>query len=158
MKKLDKLLEAVMKEKAELINQEANEDDREQLIAALRDKMRMEIIDEIRTEYKNELKEEANTELQEELNKNKLDKIKELMWSGFILAFLVGIAVNQVTDLIGFCKGTIEKTAVWQTIVILVVLVAICVVAYLYTFFSQAIKILHDDKNKKKNEDLDKNA
>ena len=114
-----------------------------------------EIIREIRTEYKNELKKEVDLEVQEELNQKKINDIKELMWSGFLLAFVVGLAVNQVTDIIGYLKGQITMESIWSTVAITGVLLLVCIVAYLYSFFSHAIRLLKSDK--KKNEDLNNN-
>lgn len=155
MKELDKLLDAVMNEKSDLIDKEADDGDREELIEALREKKRTEIIREIRTEYKNELKKEVDLEVQEELNQKKINDIKELMWSGFLLAFVVGLAVNQVTDIIGYLKGQITMESIWSTVAITGVLLLVCIVAYLYSFFSHAIRLLKSDK--KKNEDLNNN-
>ena len=66
---------------------------------AARDRTAKEIYEEI----KNELKEEAINEAQEEIKSQKLiHKIKELRTLtiiGIIIAFFVGMAVNQVTGL-----------------------------------------------------------
>ena len=68
---------------------------------AARDRTAKEIYEEI----KNELKEEAINEAQEEIKNQKLiHKIKELRTLtiiGIIIAFFVGMAVNQLTGLFG---------------------------------------------------------
>ena len=155
MKELDKLLDTVMNEKSDLINKAADNSDKEELIEALREKKRAEIIQEIRSEYKNELKNEVDLEVQETINQQKIKDIKELMWSGFLLAFVVGLTVNQFTDIISYLKGKITMEFVWSTVIITGVLLLICIAAYLYSFFNHAIRILNSDK--KKHEALDKN-
>ena len=54
-KELDRILDAVMKAKEELIREEATEEERNELIASLREQRKKIIIQEIRQEYKEEL-------------------------------------------------------------------------------------------------------
>lgn len=49
----------------------------------------------------------------------------EAFWTAVILALLVGIAVNQITELILMTKGDNSLPGTWGTIVIIVVLVYI---------------------------------
>lgn len=51
MTELDRVLDTVMKSKAELIKNEAPDEDRDEFIASLREQQRKKIIDEIREDY-----------------------------------------------------------------------------------------------------------
>ncbi len=88
MSELDKVLDKVMEIKAELIQESAPDADKEELIAALRDKKKQSIILEIREEYKKELIREAKKEVNEEANRQKIEDLRNLMWSGFFLVLL----------------------------------------------------------------------
>ncbi|KAI4442009.1 hypothetical protein FMM80_21480 [Schaedlerella arabinosiphila] len=150
MSELDKVLDKVMEIKAELIQESAPDADKEELIAALRDKKKQSIILEIREEYKKELIREAKKEVNEEANRQKIEDLRNLMWSGFFLAFLVGLAVNQVTDIIGYYKGTVAVDEIWPTVAWSVALCGVCIVAYIYNFLVKAISLINNSKNKKK--------
>lgn len=150
MSELDRVLDAVMKAKEELIKEEASEEERAELIASLREQRKKKIIQEIRQEYKEELIQEADMEVKERVNRQKLEELKKLMWSGFLLAFIVGLAVNQATDIIGYCKGAVTVDNLWITIIITGFLCVICLLAYLYSFFKDAISLFDDLKTKKR--------
>ncbi len=102
MSELDKVLDALMKDKKELIIQEAPSDDRDEFLALFRENKKKKIIEEIKEEYKQILIQEADIEIKKEVNRQKIEDLKSLMWSGFLLAFIVGLAVNQATDIIGY--------------------------------------------------------
>ena len=121
MSELDKILDAVMKSKMELIQREAPSEERDELITALREKKKQEIV-------------------------------KSLMWSGFLLAFVVGLAVNQATDLIGYYKGTVMVDEIWPTVMITCGLCLICIGAYVYSFWKNAVSLFDDFKKNKKQE------
>ncbi|MCI9610787.1 MAG: hypothetical protein HFH33_01945 [Eubacterium sp.] len=148
-KELDRILDAVMKAKEELIREEATEEERNELIASLREQRKKIIIQEIRQEYKEELIREADLEVKERVNRQKLDELKKLMFSGFLLAFIVGLAVNQATEIIGYYKGTITADNLWITLVLTGGLCLICLLAYLYSFFKDVMALLDDLKSKK---------
>lgn len=142
MSELDKLLDAVMKQKEELISEQVTDADKNEMIIALREKKKTEIVNEIKQEYKQQLKEEVDIEAEQKLHQQKIDDLKSLMWSGFFLAFLVGMAVNQVTEFIGFYKGTVQMNSVRSTVVLSLIFIAICIVAYLLSFLNNALSII----------------
>ncbi len=150
MGELDKVLDKVMESKAELIQESAQDADKKELIAALREKKKQSIVSEIREEYKKELIREAKEEVSKEANRQKMKDLESLMWSGFFLAFLVGLAVNQVTDIIGYYKGTVAVGEIWPTMIWSAIFCGICILAYLYSFFKKAISLVDSSKNKKK--------
>ena len=91
MGELDRVLDTVMKDKAELIMQEATEEEREEIITSLREHKKREIIAEIRKEYKEELIQEAYSEAKKASERQKIEDLKSLMWSGFCLPLLLGL-------------------------------------------------------------------
>mgnify|MGYP000911505253 FL=1 len=99
-KKLNNVIEKSLKFSDFYKNKNIDKDEEARFsFEAARDKTAKEIYEEI----KNELKEEAINEAQEEIKNQKLiHKIKELRTLtiiGIIIAFFVGMAVNQVTGL-----------------------------------------------------------
>lgn len=142
-----------MKAQEELIKQEAPEEDRKELISSLRELKKKKIIEEIKKDYKEELLVEIHDEVQKERDRQKIDDLKNLMWSGFVLAFIVGLAVNQATDVIGYYKGSVEGEQIWLTMVITGILCMACFAAYLYSFFKKAISI-YNNWEKDKREDV----
>ena len=78
MSELDKLLDAVMKQKEELINEQVTDADKNEMIIALREKKKTEIINEIKQEYKQQLKEEVDIETEQKLHQQKIDDLKRV--------------------------------------------------------------------------------
>ena len=146
MSELDKLLDAVMKQKEDLISEQAIHSDKNEMIIALREKKKREIVNEIKQEYKQQLKEEVDIEIEEKLHQQKIEDLKSLMWSGFFLAFIVGLAVNQVTELIGFYKGTVQVESVLSTVILTIIFLGICIMAYIYSFLKNALSIINKKK------------
>lgn len=155
MSELDKVLDVIMRDKSEIIIKEAPAEDKEEFTALLRENKKKKIIEEIKEAYKQELIREADIEIKKELNRQKIKELKSLMWSGFLLAFIVGLAVNQATDIIGYFKGPVSDDDIWITIVITAMLCMICLGAYVYSFLKNVID-LFDDIKKEKAEDISK--
>lgn len=150
MGELDTLLDAFIKLRADALKENVSQKEREEIFAALREKKKADIIHEIKEEYKTELMEEVNLEAEKGLNRQKIEDLKSLMWSGFVLAFLVGLAVNQTTDIIGFYKGTVTVGDIRPTAFLALGLCAFCILAYIYSFLRNAVSLL-DDLKKSKN-------
>lgn len=70
-----------------------------------------------------------------------ISQLKNLMWNGFLIAFLVGLAVNQITDLIGYWKGSVSLSSLMPTLIITVILVAICMGLYFYNMIKETVDI-----------------
>ncbi len=144
MSELDRVLDAVVKSKEDLINAEASDEDKSELIASLRERRKKKIIEEICAKYKEELMREIDIEAKKEANLQKIEELKSLVWSGFLLAFIVGLAVNQATEIIGYYKGTITVDDIIPTIIITIILCIICLAAYMYSFFRNAISLFEN--------------
>lgn len=146
MKELDKVLQALINAKAEVLSQNATLEEQTDFKEALIENYKSKIIHEIKEEYKAEITEEVKRESKQSEYKQKLKDLHELMRNGFILAFIVGLAVNQVTDIISFVKGASSIKDITSTVIIAIILIAICIVYYLYNFFKQGIEIFNENK------------
>lgn len=142
MTKLEKLIDEFLRLRYSYLMERVKEEELEDAIIALREKKAEEIVDEIKQSCIDELKEEARRQISEEQEKQKIKDIKSVVWQGFILAFLVGLAVNQTTELIGFAKGIITSGSVGWTWVLALFLLFACFGAYFFTFLTNALKLI----------------
>lgn len=146
MTELDKVLDTVMKAKEDCIDEKAPKHDKVEFINALRESKKQQIIEEIRVEYKKEIEEEIQKELESDRNREKLHEIKSLLWNGFFLAFFVGLAVNQVTEILSFLKELKSDQELFYTILLSGVFLGVCVLMYAYSFLKSALKIFDEWK------------
>lgn len=77
------------------------------------------------------------------------------MWEGFIIAFFVGLSVNQATDIISFYKGASSLPSIGATVIITLILIAISIGVYVYTFLSNVLALIKDWKDEKQNKQED---
>lgn len=107
-----------------------------------------EIIELKKEKFKNELK---KTKQDEEL-KQHMKRTKNIIYEGFIMAFVVGLAVNQFTDLIGIYKGTIpyDINVLKSSVKFVCILVLISVCTYFYKFLTDVLSYIgkHTEKEK----------
>ena len=68
----------------------------------------------------------------------------KLTVEGFLVAFFVGLLVNQVTDFIGYFKGTIQVADIWPTIMISIVLLIVCTGFFIFMFLSEILKLFKE--------------
>lgn len=146
MGELDKVLDALMKSKTDIIRDSVSKEEQEDLIEALRERTKNRIIQEIKAEYKAEVLKEVDFEIQQQANAKKISELKSLMWNGFVLAFVVGLVVNQVTDVIGYYKGSVSLSVIWPTNIIIAVLLSICLAFYFYGFIKSALSIINKEE------------
>ena len=146
MGELDRVLDALMKAKTDIIRESVSKEEQEELIEALRERKKSLIIQEIKEEYKAEVLKEVDLEIQQQVNAKKISELKSLMWNGFALAFVVGLAVNQVTDVIGYYKGSVNLEVIWPTNIIVAVLLLICLAFYFYGFIKSALSIINKEE------------
>ena len=139
------VISAFIKAKSNIISQSAQPEDVDELTSALAERTKANIELEIREKYKQEIIAEAQKEIEKERDKQQIREIRKLMWAGFFVAFLVGLAVNQVTEIIAYLKG--DSTTIWVTVLISVVLLLICIGIYLYSFLND-VKNYFDHKSK----------
>lgn len=102
-KKLDSLVDLVISKNDDYSNLE----DGNKLL--VNKKLKSEILYEIKQEVKENAIEEAKKDIDDYMTKKKLKDYKELTIFGLIIAFIIGLSVNQFTDVIGFYKKLIDK-------------------------------------------------
>ena len=142
MGKLDEVLNVFCDSKKDVFANNAKKEDIQALKELLKNEIRQNIVDEIVSERSKEIE----TKVQEEFDRNKeekrIEEAKNLLWNGFIMAFIVGVLVNQVTDIISFYKGGSSLNAIFPTVWICVALAIFCLGMYIYTFAQNFIKIV----------------
>ena len=151
MDKLDIVIDTYIKENRKKCEDKYSEEHISEMEDALRERLKKQIVDKIKNDYSQEILKNANEEVQKRENIEKLNQLKSIMWTGFVIAFVVGLFVNQVTDIIGYFKGTVNLTHLLPTIVVGIVLFLICLVLYLYSFFKNIMDMYNDLKSKQNN-------
>ena len=115
------------------------------ILAAAEENIKKKIIEEIEPEIREEEYRKAKAEVETEENGKRLEELKEIIWSGFLVAFLVGLLVNQVTDVITYFKS---GSMPW-TVIAIIVLLFICLAVFFYMFATRVKKIYDDIKKHK---------
>ena len=140
MRELDRILDMAAEHQCEIIRDDASEEQREQLLKAFKSDKRIEIISEIKSDYREELKADVQKEMNKRNSEEKIKQLKMVMFTGFILAFFVGLAVNQFTELIGHLKRTNLLEPIWPTACAAALFLFVCVLVYGVYFLKEAIK------------------
>lgn len=146
LESVKKLLEkefAVFKEtKQKELADSAIEDLDSTYINTFIDDLKQEIIDlEIE-----QLEDKIDEAIIEKERKDYLKKIRSLLYEGLIVAFLVGLSVNQVTDLIGIAKGTIENQYLFSSLWWVLGIGIAAVIVFLLKFFTDVLKYVKTGK------------
>lgn len=139
-KKLDTMIESYIAVKEKDL-ETIPESDREEYLELLREKIKKMVVEEVKQEYKAQVMADAESDIQQRISDNRISQLKNLMWNGFLIAFLVGLAVNQITDLIGYWKGNVSLNSLMPTLIITVILVAICMGLYFYNMIKETVDI-----------------
>lgn len=139
-KKLDTMIESYIAVKEKDL-ETIPESDREEYLELLREKIKKMVVEEVKQEYKAQVMADAESDIQQRISDNRISQLKNLMWNGFLIAFLVGLAVNQITDLIGYWKGSVSLNSLMPTLIITVILVAICMGLYFYNMIKETVDI-----------------
>ncbi|MFR6454057.1 MAG: hypothetical protein ACLUOG_03420 [Peptoniphilus lacrimalis] len=138
-KKLDSLVDLVISKNDDYSNLE----DGNKLL--VKKKLKSEILYEIKQEVKENAIEEAKKDIDDYMTKKKLKDYKELTILGLIIAFIIGLSVNQLTDVIGFYKKLIYKEP-WVSILTAIIIVAIAI----YLIFKHILKEIDNLSDNKK--------
>lgn len=142
---LDSLIDKVLKND-EKIFIAAPKEDKEKYQQSLKETFISQIKEEI-------IKEEAEKFAEEIIKSKKAKKIEEIkstILTGVCLSFFLGLIVNQVTDIIGYLKGSVSLEKLDSTLWILFWLGLITVAILFYLFIENVLKFLN--KNEDKNE------
>ncbi len=151
MEKLEKLVDFYVNENiGKVDNEKMKQDSKLEFVDALKETITKQIVDEVKCTCVKEITDAADVEIQTRENKEKLKQLKTLMWTGVVVAFVAGLLVNQVTELIGCAKGIVTMNSIWPTVIISIGLLGICLIIYGYSFAKDVIKMYNDIKSKKK--------
>ena len=122
-------------------------DDKELYVNAIKKQLTDKIYNEVRKEVRDEALADADELIEKKAGVKRIEEFKKLTINGLIVAFFVGLLVNQSTDIIGYFKGSFETQNIWYTVVITAVLFLICAGISLWLFISELIKMLRKEKN-----------
>ena len=115
------------------------------------DAIKKQLSDKIYAEIKQEILESVLADAEEIIEKKaglkRIEEFKKLSIDGLIVAFFVGLLVNQSTDIIGYFKGSFSTNNIWLTVEVAIVLLLICVGIFVGLFISELIKLLRKDKH-----------
>jgi hypothetical protein len=106
------------------------------------DDMSKEIIDLKKEQYLTELKKARKDE---EL-KQYLTKTRKILYEGFFMAFIVGLAVNQITDLIGIGKGNVVKDILQSTSIISGILFFLSFIIFFWKFIVDILDYFNKER------------
>lgn len=113
--------------------------------------IKKELIDSIYEEVKEDIRDNAVREayeiIDEKAGLKRIDEFKKLMINGFIVAALVGLLVNQLTDIIGYYKGSVTISTIMPTIIISIILFIICICIFAWLFFNELLRLLKKHEN-----------
>lgn len=135
---LNRLIDKAIKSDQRIFEEiETNGFTTDEYIEAVTEKTR----DKVYKEVKDEVREEALAEAEAIAEKRKFEKqiseIKKLTLQGIALAFFIGLLVNQITDVITFCK----KSGMFSTGVTILVLVIISLLIIFLVVLQELQKI-----------------
>ena len=122
-------------------------EDKEGYVDAIKKNLTDKIYNEIRKEVRDEALADASKIIEEKAGLKRIEEFKKLAINGLIVAFFVGLLVNQSTDIIGYIKGSFLTSNIWLTVQIAVALLVICIIIFAWMFISELIKMLRKDKN-----------
>ncbi|MGN0732995.1 MAG: hypothetical protein ACI4LC_02335 [Emergencia sp.] len=107
------------------------------------------IMDDIYSEIYNKVEEEAYAQAEKRSKemavRRRLKEIRNLIIQGFILAFFVGLAANQMTEIIKVWKTSVMAEDFMKTWTLFFVFVAICVAIIVYVFFKDLVGLIRKD-------------
>lgn len=110
VKNLETIIELAIDEKDKDYPQNCPKD---AVIQVLYNEIYAEIQDEVLKNYAKTLE----AEMLKDLEDIRIREFKELAFSGLFLALVVGLLVNQLTDILGIFKGTVLESVLCLTIV-----------------------------------------
>ena len=108
---LDKIINSYMDKMA------PNEEPKKEVARLIRKQIIAEIRPKIEREIYDSMKEKIQKEMEEKRTLDEAQHLKNLMIEGILLAFIVGMIVNQFTDIISVVK-TEKITIIWWFITI----------------------------------------
>lgn len=107
------------------------------------------IINAIYKEIYDEVEEEAflsaEKRSKEKSTERKMREAKNLIIKGFIVAFFVGMAVNQLTEVISIFKNGLTTGNLMDTIIMFIIFLCICIGLLGYMFIKEVLALIRKD-------------
>lgn len=128
-----------------ILQQEASDNEKEEYTNAVISKLEDRVYDEVNRDVRDKALAEAEKIIEKRSELRKIEELKKLTVEGLIVAFFVGLLVNQVTDMITFFKGTVTPSNFYVTIIIIFVLLFICISLTLGMLISQLLTLVRKD-------------
>lgn len=141
-KELDKLIDLAISNSQEYSKLDVKTKD------LVEEKLKSEVLAEIKQEVSSKAIKDAKSRLDEERAVNKLRDYKELTVVGIVLAFLIGLSVNQVSDFIGYIKniGKLIDKEPWVSVAFALIIIVICIVIINCGIFKEINNLSKDKK------------
>lgn len=145
---LETLLDKYLKlEEKILFRENAVPNEKEAYVDAIKKQLSDKIYEEIKKEILESVLADAEEIIEKKAGLKRIEEFKKLSIDGLIVAFFVGLLVNQSTDIIGYFKGSFSTNNIWLTVGVVVVLLIICGGIFIGLFISELIKLLRKDKH-----------
>ncbi|SCH28827.1 Uncharacterised protein [uncultured Ruminococcus sp.] len=130
-----------------VFSSDIKEVDKDTYISAVKMQLTSKIYNEIRDEVRDEALMDADNIIEKKAGQKRIKEFKNLMIDGAIVAFFVGMLVNQVTELLGVFKNMFKMNNVALTSICSMLLLFICIAIFGARFLSEALRILRREKN-----------
>lgn len=138
MSELDKVIDVFIASKSETVSKDIKQEDLEDFKTALADKTKGRIIQEVKQQYKDEIIEKAKSEIEEEERRQYFSDLKKLMRNGFLIALLVGLSVNQATDVINYFRDCLSSNKWLCAFALCCIFLFLASLSYLKEFINEA--------------------
>lgn len=138
---LDKVVECYLEAKIlDKFPSQANQESLEEIREPVRKDIRAKIIACVKAEMLQAERAKIHEQAQDELIAGHIQNAKKLLLEGVVIAFLVGLLVNQVTNWIG--KGIAGNTEIYWIIFLVVILSAAIYMVFNAVFFSEVTRLI----------------
>ena len=125
---------------------DTNENQHDKLVKeAAKQRIIEKIYQEIYAEGEEKAFEAAEKRSKETSIKRKLEEARNLIIQGFIVAFFVGLAVNQLTEIFVVIKENIVTNDLAETIILFVAFIGVCVAVLGYIFIKELLALIRKD-------------
>ena len=133
---------------------ESSQEEKDETVRALELKIEKEIIEEKSNELtlqQTKIMQREREKFNEQRLQDSIDRAKDVFYGAGIIGLLIGLLVNQITDLISAGKSLFPQLSNWLTVIAISVLVFGCWKAFDYIYMSKVVKIVQ--KYMKKDEE-----
>ena len=133
---MQKILDKVLDKYINLYYSEKNEGDAKEIIEAAKEEIKRRIYSDIKEEIKEEALRDADEIIKKRAELHRLKELRNLSIEGIFIAFFVGLLVNQVTDIIGYYKGSVNLDDLLPTFILVLIFGALGAGIFIFAFMS----------------------